>query len=151
MKVRIDMRGGGRSWDASEIERLATFALERMQVPAACEVSISLVSIEEIHELNRTYRGIDSPTDVLSFECDDPWGEHVFGEPIEIGDVVIATDVVDEQRARFGTSFEQEASLMLVHSLLHLLGYDHVDDAEAAQMEALEKDILDSYGLVGIR
>lgn len=151
MKVTIDVRGGDKTWAAEDIEKLALFALEHMEVPDACEVSISLVSAEEIHELNRTYRGIDRPTDVLSFECDSPWGEYAPDEPIEIGDVVIAPDVVDEQREQFGTTFEQEASLMLVHSVLHLLGYDHMEDAEAEVMEAKEKEILDAYGLTGIR
>lgn len=151
MNIVIDRRGGEVLWDEAAIERLARFALERMQVPDACEVSISLVSEDEIHELNRQYRGIDKPTDVLSFECDDPWASYGPDEPIEIGDVVIALDVVEGQRARFNTSFEQEASLMLVHSLLHLLGYDHVEEAQAEEMEALEKEILDAYGMVGIR
>lgn len=151
MNIVIDRRGGEVLWDEAAIERLARFALERMQVPDACEVSISLVSEDEIHELNRRYRGIDKPTDVLSFECDDPWASYGPDEPIEIGDVVIAFDVVEGQRARFNTSFEQEASLMLVHSLLHLLGYDHVEEAQAEEMEALEKEILDAYGMVGIR
>ena len=151
MKVTIDVRGGKKTWAAEDIEKLALFALEHMEVPDACEVSISLVSAEEIHELNRAYRGIDRPTDVLSFECDSPWGEYALDEPIEIGDVVIAPDVVDEQKEQFGTTFEQEASLMLVHSILHLLGYDHMEDAEAEAMEAKEKEILDAYGLTGIR
>lgn len=151
MLVNIDWRGGDATWDEGAIEDLATFALEHMRAPDACEVSISLVDVDEIHELNREYRGIDKPTDVLSFECDDPWGTYAPGTPIEIGDVVIALDVVDEQRSQFGTSFEQEASLMLVHSLLHLLGYDHVDEEEALEMEALEKEILDSYGMTGVR
>ncbi len=151
MEVRIDVRGGKKAWNSEAIERLAIFTLEYMEAPQSCEVSISLVSEDEIHELNRGYRGIDRPTDVLSFECDSPWEEYAEGEPIEIGDVVIATDVVDTQREKFGTSFEQEASLMLVHSLLHLLGYDHIEEDEAAEMEALEKEILDAYGLTGIR
>ncbi len=151
MNVVIDARGGTKTWDSAAIEKLALFTLEFMEVPTSCEVSVSLVSVEEIHELNRTYRGIDRPTDVLSFECDSPWADYEEDEVIEIGDVVIAPDVVDEQRARFGTSFEQEASLMLVHSLLHLLGYDHIEEAEAVEMEGLEKKILDAYGLTGIR
>ncbi len=151
MLITIDRRGGEASWDDEAIERLATFALEHMEAPDACEVSISLVGVDEIHDLNRTYRGIDKPTDVLSFECDDPWGTYEEDEPIQIGDVVIALDVVDGQRAQFGTGFEEEASLMLVHSLLHLLGYDHIDEDEALEMEALEKEILDAYGLTGIR
>lgn len=151
MLVTIDCRGGDAYWDEGAIEDLATFALEHMGVPDACEVSISLVDVDEIHDLNLEYRGIDSPTDVLSFECDDPWGACPEGESVQIGDVVIALDVVDEQRTQFQTSFEEEASLMLVHSLLHLLGYDHVDEDGAREMEAFEKEILDNYGLVGIR
>lgn len=151
MNVVIDARGGNKSWDAAAIEKLALFTLEFMKVPRSCEVSVSLVSIDEIHELNREYRGIDKPTDVLSFECDSPWDACDEDEIVEIGDVVIAPDIVEEQRAKFGTSFEQEASLMLVHSLLHLLGYDHIEEDEALEMEGLEKNILDTYGLTGIR
>lgn len=151
MKVAIDSRGGNVAWDAVEIERLALFTMQHMGVPDACEVSISLVDIDEIHRLNEEYRGVDRPTDVLSFECDSPWDADGSEESIQIGDVVICTDVVDEQRSRFNTSFEQEASLMLVHSLLHLMGYDHIEDEEAEVMEAKEKEILDAYGLKGIR
>ena len=151
MKVNIDIRGGVRSWDRASIEKLAMYALRYMNVPHSCEVSISLVDAEEIQELNRQYRGIDAPTDVLSFECDSPWGDYEPDEIIEIGDVVISCDIVDGQRAKFGTTFEQEASLMLVHSILHLLGYDHIEEQEALEMEALEKEILDSYGMTGVR
>ena len=151
MRVTIDRRGGDTPWDNSSIEKLALFTLERMKAPEACELSISLVDAEEIRKLNREYRDIDRPTDVLSFECDDPWGQYESNEIIEIGDVVIAPDIVDKQRSEFGRSFEEEASLMLVHSILHLLGYDHIDDDEAREMEAIEKDILDAYGLTGIR
>lgn len=151
MNVSIDRRGGTILWDDEQIEKLSLFTLAHMEVPDACEVSISLVSVDEIHELNRMYRGIDNPTDVLSFECDDPWGANDAEGPIEIGDVVIATDVVNEQCGQFGTSFEQEASLMLVHSILHLLGYDHMQADDASKMEALEKEILDAYGMTGIR
>lgn len=151
MEVIVDDRGGNARWDSEEIERLSRFALEQMDVPDNCEVSISLVSVDEIHELNRAYRGIDAPTDVLSFECDDPWSADDREESVELGDVVIALDVVDEQKDQFGTAFEEEASLMLVHSLLHLLGFDHMEEEEAREMQAHEKSILDAYGLTGIR
>ena len=146
MQVNIDVRGGDKTWDTEAITKLALFALEYMKVPQGCEVSVSLVSVDEIHELNRTYRGIDRPTDVLSFECDSPWEADEDAELIEVGDVVI-----DAQREKYVTTFEQEASLMLVHSILHLLGYDHIEDDEAEVMEAKEKEILDAYGLTGIR
>ena len=68
-----------------------------------------------------------------------------------MGDIVICPSVIDEQRAQFGTTFKQEASLMTVHSVLHLLGYDHMEPEEREEMEAFEKEILDAYGLPGIR
>lgn len=151
MEIAIDVRGGDKTWDPAEIERLTRFALEQMGVPDSCDVSISLVSEEEIHALNRDYRGKDAPTDVLSFECDNPWDESIQGENVELGDVVIALDVVNAQREQFGTSFEQEASLMLVHSLLHLLGFDHMIEDDEREMQGHEKRILDAYGLTGIR
>lgn len=151
MNVSVDVRGGEVPWDVEEIERLALFALEHMGVPRGCEVSISLVSAQEIQQLNTEYRGVDTPTDVLSFECDSPWDDYADDEVVEVGDVVMCTDVIEEQRGQFGTSFEQEASLMLVHSILHLLGYDHMEADEREEMEAFEKEILDAYGLTGIR
>ena len=91
-----------------------------------------------------------------SMEPGIPTGDLLIDVPVEtasleVGDVVIAPDVVDAQREMYGTTFEQEASLMLVHSILHLLGYDHIEDDEAEVMEAKEKEILDAYGLTGIR
>ncbi len=71
--------------------------------------------------------------------------------PLELGDVVICPDIIDEQRAAFSTSFSEELSLMLVHSILHLLGYDHETPAERSAMEQREKEILDAFGLPGLR
>ena len=71
--------------------------------------------------------------------------------PVELGDVVMCTDVIDAQRARFGTTFDEEASLMLVHSILHLVGHDHEDESSRAEMEAAEKRILEAAGYPGVR
>ena len=73
------------------------------------------------------------------------------GAPLELGDVVICPDVIDEQRAAFSTGFTEELSLMLVHSILHLLGYDHETSRERRAMEQREKEILDAFGLPGLR
>ena len=73
------------------------------------------------------------------------------GAPLELGDVVICPDVIDEQRAAFSTGFTEELSLMLVHSILHLLGYDHETSRERHAMEQREKEILDAFGLPGLR
>ena len=131
------------------IEDLIRFVLEREEVPETIEVSVSFVTDDEIHELNRDYRGIDRPTDVLSFECDglDDDMDFVEGDVFELGDVIIAVDVADRQTAEYGTTFEDEISLLLVHGLLHLCGYDHIEDDEAEVMEARERELLsDFYG-----
>ena len=101
--------------------------------------------------LNDEYRGVCNVTDVLSFPCDDPYEADPAEELIELGDIVICPSVIDEQRHEFGTSFEQEASLMTVHSVLHLLGYDHMEPEEREEMEAFEKEILEAWGIRGLR
>ena len=101
--------------------------------------------------MNRDYRGIDKPTDVLSFECDNiPFeGEAIDqNEEYELGDVIIATDVAIAQTAEFGTTLEEEVSLLITHGLLHLCGYDHIEEAEALEMEALEDELLAQWNEV---
>ena len=129
------------------VEELAKFVLEREEVPDNTEVSIAFVDDEQIHELNREYRGIDRPTDVLSFECDGLDDDMDFddGEVFELGDIIIAVDVAERQTQEYGTSFRDELSLLLAHGLLHLCGYDHIEDDEAEEMEAREKELLSAF------
>lgn len=125
-------------------ERLAIFVLTIEGVPDMTELSIALVDEDEMAVLNEGYRGVAGPTDVLSFGCDDPCltpGD----QPIMLGDVVIAPAVAERQAADLGNTVEQELNLLLVHGVLHLLGYDHEDDAEASVMEAREAVILAAY------
>ena len=129
------------------LEELTRFVLESERRPDATEVSVSFVDDEVIAELNEKYRGKQGPTDVLSFECDgcgdgpDAPEDGVF----ELGDVIIAPDVAERQTAEFATTFEEEISLLLVHGLLHLCGYDHVVDEEAEVMEAREAELLRAW------
>ena len=91
---------------------------------------------------------MDKPTDVLSFECDNvPFDDEDVDdvEEYELGDVIIATDVALAQTEEFGTTFEEEVSLLTVHGLLHLCGYDHIEDEEAEIMEALEQSLLTAW------
>ena len=111
------------------------------------EISLTLVSLEEIRELNRDYRDVDRETDVLSFpqfECVEDMPE--FGE-LCLGDVVICLDKVEEQAKEFGHSFERELIYLFVHSLLHLLGYDHMEEEEKKEMRQAEEMILESIGI----
>ena len=133
------------------LEELIAFVLASRKLPQTTSVSVTFVSNERIHELNRDYRGIDKPTDVLSFECDNiPFeGEAIDqNEQYELGDVIIATDVAIAQTAEFGTTLEEEVSLLITHGLLHLCGYDHIEEAEALEMEALEDELLAQWNEV---
>ncbi len=150
MDVLID--NGYRGEDILEIvdvEGLVRFAVEAEGKPAGSEISISFVDDGRMQELNREYRGIDRPTDVLSFECDnldDGFDIPGFEEDVyELGDIVIAPDVAQAQAPTFGMSFADEVSLLLVHGVLHLCGYDHMDDEQAELMEARETRILSDY------
>ena len=152
MDISVSIQHGEEALRGIEIEKLATFALEYQEVPPNTEVSITFVTNEEIAQLNSAYRGKEGPTDVLSFECDALDDEFLlleddtFEEPvITLGDIVIAPDVAAAQCREYGTTFSQEISLLLVHGLLHLCGYDHIEEQEAQVMEALEKEILSAW------
>ena len=151
MIINVDVRGGNKTWDVKKIKELANFAFNYVNVSQSSELSVSLVDEDEIRKLNKSYRGIDKETDVLSFECDSINDEIKDGETLTLGDIIIACDVVDKQRKVFGTTFDEEISLMLVHGCLHVLGYDHINEDEANVMEALEKEILEAYGIYGVR
>lgn len=119
------------------------------------EISLTVVTEDEIQSINAEYRGIDKVTDVLSFpqyECVEDIEEEI--EYIEddmtllLGDVVICYDKVKAQAAEFGTSEEREFVYLFVHSLLHLLGYDHMEADEKAEMRAHEENIMTIMGLM---
>jgi len=131
--------------ELTAFERLAAFALEREEAPDAVELSIALVSLAEMTELNGRYREKEGPTDVLSFPCDDPCAVVEPGEPVALGDVVIAPEVAEAQAAEYGHSVEEELNLLLVHGVLHLLGYDHESDEDAAVMQARERAVLQAW------
>ena len=130
-----------------DVERLALFVAQQEGEPDSTEVSISFVTNDEIHELNREWRGVDRPTDVLSFECDGAGGDmpYVEGESWELGDIVIAPDVAEAQAPLYGLGFADEMSLLVTHGMLHLCGYDHMEDDEAEVMEARERELLSAF------
>lgn len=107
------------------------------------ELSIVLCDDATIHPLNRDYRGKDKPTDVLSFAQRE--GEFAFLEDNLLGDVIISMDTTIRQAQERGHSTEAELRVLLVHGILHLLGYDHIEDDEAEVMEAKEREILATF------
>jgi len=131
--------------DLVAFERLAAFVLEREEAPAAVELSIAVVDLTEMAELNAGYRDKEGPTDVLSFPCDDPCAVVGPEEPVTLGDVVIAPEVAERQATEYGHTVEEELNLLLVHGVLHLLGYDHEADEDAAVMQARERVLLEAW------
>ena len=120
------------------------------------EISLSFVSLDEIHELNRDYRGVDRPTDVLSFPMFESMeeleeacaaSEDEEGQRVPLGDVVICMDKIIEQAEEFGHTEERETVYLFTHSVLHLLGYDHETEEDKRQMRAREEEIMDAIGL----
>ncbi len=106
------------------------------------EVTIRLVDEAESHELNLTYRGKDKPTNVLSFPFEAPPGIEL---PL-LGDLIICRQVVEQEANEQGKSVEAHWAHVVVHGTLHLLGYDHTEDDEAEEMEALETEIMLALG-----
>ncbi|MDY2959262.1 MAG: rRNA maturation RNase YbeY [Hornefia sp.] len=111
-----------------------------------CQVSVSFVDKEEIRALNKEYRGIDKITDVLSFPQYES-GEDMKGPLIELGDVVICKERAEKQARDFGHSPERELIYLFVHSMLHLLGYDHMNSEEKKNMRAQEERVMEYLGL----
>ena len=117
------------------IEKSIAAVLKVENLHENVEVSVSFVGDEEIRDLNRDYRGVDKSTDVLSFPMDD---EFIIVSRI-LGDVIINTRRVMEQAEELGHSEERELSYLTVHSILHLLGYDHMEDEDKKEMREREK------------
>lgn len=149
MIVEIDDRQSVEV-DGDGLVGLAETVLREEGLPARAAVSIHLVTDEEMAACHREALGKLGPTDVLSFPLQAPPPGGSFpadGPPLLLGDVVIAPGFVGRQAASLGVAFSDELALMLVHGLLHLLGYDHHLDAEAEVMEGRERRLL---GLVGV-
>lgn len=126
-----------------EVCAIAAHVLAAEGVERDVEISLSYVDEDEMHELNHQWRDIDRTTDVLSFECDSAFDEDIpLDEVLELGDIILAPEVIARRAPGFGNDPTDECRLMLVHGLLHLLGYDHIEDDEAEEMEAREDALL---------
>ena len=108
-------------------------------------ISVSLVDNEFIHKINRDYRGIDRPTDVISFaflDNEDRNALYKSKEPVCLGDIYISVEKSKEQAIEYGHSLNRELSFLFVHGLLHLLGYDHMTEEDEKVMFRLQDEIL---------
>lgn len=126
----------------------ATLAYEA--VTEDCEVSVTFTDNEGIREMNRKFRNIDRATDVLSFPLFDEDGMDAHVEELDcmLGDIVLSLERAREQANEFGHSFRREVAFLTVHSVLHLLGYDHeLSDEDDADMRRRQTEIVDGMGL----
>ncbi len=147
MKVDLDVQYATGSGAAAPLPTVETI---KRWVDAAlagfvetAELTVRIVSRAEIQQLNRTYRHQDKTTNVLSFPFEAPSGVEL---PL-LGDVVICAAVVEEEALEQGKPAASHWAHMVVHGVLHLLGYDHIDDDEADEMEGLEIEILAQLGI----
>ncbi|MCF0105096.1 MAG: rRNA maturation RNase YbeY [Eggerthellaceae bacterium] len=146
MKILIDDQVENRSFSVQDVEELAIFTLRELGCPENSEVSISFVEEIFIQELNCDFLGTNKVTDVLSFECDNLDDEFANDfEIYQLGDIVICPDFACKNADFYGCSFAEEIELLVVHGLLHLNGYDHVEDVDAQAMESKEDEILKAY------
>lgn len=128
-----------------DFEDASKVILEMENINDEVEISVSFVNDEEIKQLNRDYRDKDNVTDVLSFPTEMNY--HIEGIPVILGDVVICLKRAKEQSEEFGHSFERELVYLFVHSMFHLLGYDHIDEDDKVLMRKKEKEALKRIGI----
>lgn len=131
--------------DTPALTRAALAALNAHDLPPQAALTIALLSDESIQTLNRQYRGVDAPTDVLSFPA-EALPEEIEEAPY-LGDVLIGYTYVEAQSAREGYPLAESLALMVVHGVLHLLGYDHDTPENRADMWNVQADILKQLGI----
>ena len=139
--VAVRRRGKVAGIDPRTVARRGRLILEALGETEA-ELSVLLVTDESIRELNRDYRGVDRATDVLSFPQREPGGRSTPGDLEVLGDVVISVETAARQAAEHSCTLLDEVNRLLVHGVLHLVGFDHGTDAEDAEMEARVEEIL---------
>ncbi len=123
------------------IRRAVNATLKYEEFSCPCEVSVTFTDDEKIRELNKNYRNTDRPTDVLSFPLFDE--EFDDGESVALGDVVLNLERAEKQAGEYGHSFERECAFLVVHSVLHLLGYDHeTGDEDEKEMFFKQEEIM---------
>ena len=142
--VTREKEGLGHRETARLVRRAARTALKAEGIDERCEISVTLTDDKGIHVINRENRGVDKPTDVLSFPIDEP--DYDTGCRF-LGDMVLSLERALAQSEEFGGGYAHEIQYLTVHSVLHLLGYDHLDEGEEkAKMRAREKDIMKELG-----
>ena len=144
------------------IERTIEFALREEEIDFEYEVSVTLVDNEEIRNINKDNRGIDKATDVLSFPCIEYEEGKVFkelydinsfdvsyfdGDALVLGDIVLSIDKCKAQSEEYNHTFKRESAYLVIHSVLHLLGYDHMNEDDKKKMRKREEELLEALNI----
>lgn len=134
-----------------DLHSLAGLVLREEGYPEDAEVTLLFISEGEMASYNERFLDREGPTDVLAFPVEDLLPGVVpetdpQGPPLMLGDVVVAPAYVRRQASKYGVSYEDEMALMVTHGILHLLGYDHIDDTDAERMESRERELLALVG-----
>jgi len=148
LSVEISRAGGG--WDAAAEEivlRMAQTVFEHDGASPAAELSVLLADDTFVQSLNRKFRGKDKPTNVLSFPNAPTPAGALYDEPSSLGDIALAYETVKAEAQVQHKSFDDHLAHLVVHGVLHLLGYDHMDDKDAEKMEARERELLMYFGI----
>lgn len=140
----------GVTIDSDNVLAIARYALDEMGVNPLAELSVLLVDIEYMTELNHRWMGGDGPTDVLAFPMEESSIDHgpseaTGGEPALLGDIVLCPEVAAKQAAVAGHGADDELHLLTVHGVLHLLGYDHAEPEEEREMFTLQAKLLGGW------
>lgn len=137
---------------ASLLNKAIEEAIHLAGGPDEAEVSLMLVDDQRIHSLNLEYRGVDRPTDVLSFALQEELEEEPDSEFEDdmLGDIVISVERAREQAEEYGHSFDREIVYLAVHGTLHLLGYDHEEENDKQEMRSKEEEVMAKLGLVRV-
>ena len=144
MEINITNQSSQKKWSRYKKDFLliAQRAQEVLKLEDEYSMSVIFVDPEEIHEINKTYRNIDRPTDVISFALRDEADDYeMMEEDNELGDIFINIQAIVDQASEYGHSMRREVCFLFTHGLLHLLGYDHMCEEDEKQMFALQ-DIL---------
>lgn len=131
--------------ELEEVRKFIDFALKEQKLDNVV-FNVIIIDNEEIHKINKEYRGIDCPTDVISFALEDD-DTFVAMEKRILGDIYISIDKAREQAVEYGHSLLRELCFLTIHGILHLLGYDHMEASEEKIMFELQERILNDYGI----
>lgn len=134
------------------VTKLLNHAAREEGIEGGAEVSVTFMTDEDIQDINLNYRGIDAPTDVISFALEEVTEGEVMiqaaeGMPTVLGDILISVDTAQRQAADYGHTYTREVGFLALHGFLHLLGYDHMNEEDEAKMFGRQKEILHTFGL----